>query len=222
MRTISNVMPKSFEIELLPNGLCDIVFAGNLEQHLIQNIETQGDEDVISTSEIEYVYDLYRMRVPYSDNLENRIEENYSVWYDHAKKIERDSIVEQKTAEVNAACQETIYSGIDVETEQYGMKHYSLTLHDQQNISAISVMVGGGVQAYPYHADGESCMMYTASDLMRIVEAATVAITYHTTYCNLLKVWIKRETDNDVLQSIYYGCELPEDLKKTMESLIMQ
>ena len=45
-------------------------------------------------------------------------------------------------------------------------------------------------------------------------------VTKHTTYCNLLKKWIKRETDNAVVGAIKYGDALPEDLNTQMQTVL--
>ena len=45
-------------------------------------------------------------------------------------------------------------------------------------------------------------------------------VTKHTTYCNLLKKWIKRETDNAVIGAIQYGDNLPEDLTAQMKTIL--
>ena len=41
-----------------------------------------------------------------------------------------------------------------------------------------------------------------------------------TTYCNALRQWAKRETDPNVIGSIYYGCALPEDLEKEVGDIL--
>lgn len=48
-------------------------------------------------------------------------------------------------------------------------------------------------------------------------------VSYNTTYCNSLNMWIKAETDSTVIESIYYGIDIPETyqsdvLKKYLSS----
>lgn len=45
-------------------------------------------------------------------------------------------------------------------------------------------------------------------------------VTKQTTYCNALRQWAKRETDPNVIGSIYYGCALPEDLEKEVGDIL--
>lgn len=37
---------------------------------------------------------------------------------------------------------------------------------------------------------------------------------------NALRQWAKRETDPNVIGSIYYGCALPEDLEKEVGDIL--
>lgn len=35
-------------------------------------------------------------------------------------------------------------------------------------------------------------------------------VSYNTTYCNSLNMWIKAETDSSVIENISYGIDIPE------------
>ena len=130
-----------------------------------------------------------------------------------------ESVRYRKVQEISDACKNTIYSGTDVETS-YGMQHFSLTLEDQTNISYAYESVKSGTPAFPYHADGEVCKMYSADDIKKISEAVTKFKLYHTTYCNHLNTWIRRATTVDELSSITYGVALPEDLLENFNKII--
>lgn len=201
MKAESTVNPGAYSIEHC-GGLAELAF--------YENIESNGDM---------YTYDEYRLTVPWRDNLETAVAANATALLELAKSREWKTVSGGRLKAVNAACQDAIYAGIDVETS-YGKEHFSLSMHDQQNLSAIKMMLADGASAYPYHADGKSCAMYPAADLNALIEQATQHITYHTTYCNMLRIWINREIDMDVLRNIYYGSELPVDLKGRMEELL--
>ena len=124
-----------------------------------------------------------------------------------------------KLAELSAACNAAIVAGVDV-TTSYGAEHFSLSDHDQTNITNLSILVGSGAPGYLYHADNKACDMYAAADITSIVTAALQHITYHTTLHNYLKQWVTRETDAQVLSGITYGAELPEDLVSAMAALL--
>lgn len=212
MRTMSSVIPKTYEIEVFADSTCDVIFTTNVTETEVI-VEESGEK------EVQYVYDMYRLHMPYSETLSDRIGENYTTWLAKAIDSELSSIVGEKITETRDACQSTIYKGIDLTTE-YGDEHFSLDIHDQQNLSAINMILATGVTEYPYHADGKGCVMYSAKDLSNLIKAGTEYITYHTTYCNMLRMWINRETDIDVLSGIHYGSELPADLKEYMEGLL--
>lgn len=212
MRTTSSVIPKTYEIEVYEDNTCDVIFTTNVTE---TEVVTEESEE----KQIQYVYDMYRLHMAYSETLSDRIGENYTMWLAKAMDNELNTIVNTKVVEVGDACEAAIYKGIDLTTE-YGVEHFSLDIHDQQNLSAINMMIATGISAYPYHADGKSCVMYSVNDLKNLIETATKYITYHTTYCNMLRIWIKRETNIEVLNSINYGSELPEDLQEYMEGLL--
>ena len=211
MKTTSNVIPQSFLIEAIHDGDCDVLFATN-----VTPIEIQGEDE---DTEVTYEYELYRIRIPYADNLETRIENNYDAWLNRAINTEVNLIKNEKIAEVRSACEAAIVNGIDVVTE-FGNEHFSLATHDQQNLATIKMIIDGGVNEYPYHADGKQCVMYSAEDLAHIIETATYHVAYHTTYCNMLRVWIGRETSYDVVYNIKYGDDLPSDLDEAMRELV--
>ncbi len=219
MRTTSNVIPKNYEIERVNDQLCNVLFATNIIEAECEPVVEDDTENKTENPDVQYTYDLYTLAMPYSDTLSERIDENYQAWLDMAQEQELKKLVAEKLQHINDVCQKKIYAGVNVETK-YGMEHFSLSIRDQQNLSAIQMFLASGVSAYPYHADGKSCVLYSAKDLSNIIATATKHITYHTTYCNLLRVWVNRETDSEAIRNIVYGCDLPDDLKKHMADLL--
>lgn len=135
------------------------------------------------------------------------------------KKTDLPTLAQKKAAMVSETCQKTIYAGIDVELSA-GKQHFSLETHDQTNIDSMFTAVTLGAKAYPYHADGNKCVIYSAGDIVTLYAAYKNFITRQTTYCNFLKIWIARETDQEVLAGIVYGSELPDDLKAEMQAIL--
>ena len=135
------------------------------------------------------------------------------------KKSDLPTLAEKKVKMAVETCQALIYAGIDVELST-GVQHFSLETHDQTNIDSMFTAVTLGATEYPYHADGEQCIMYSAADIMKLYIAYKSFVTYQTTYQNFLKIWIKRETDKDVIGKIVYGSELPEDLAAEMQAIL--
>ena len=132
------------------------------------------------------------------------------------------TIEEIRTEELSIAsetCGQLIRDGIDV-TLSDGEKHFSLETADQTNIDGIFGAVTLGATAYPYHADGDPCEMFSASDIVTLYVAYKSFVTQQTTYCNALRQWIMREEDKAMLSAIEYGAELPDDLKASMTAIL--
>jgi hypothetical protein len=134
-------------------------------------------------------------------------------------KSDLRTLSEKKLEAAAETCQSLIYQGIDVELSS-GVEHFSLTTHDQTNIDSMLTAVTMGATEYPYHSDGHQCKVYSAADILTLYVAYKTYVTQQTTYCNFLKIWIGRETDNAVIGKIEYGVDLPEDLAAEMNSIM--
>lgn len=114
---------------------------------------------------------------------------------------------ENKIYEVRDACETTIKNGI---TTSDGKK-YSYTVQDQSNIlNAMNLAKATGLEV-PYHADGESCSLYTYDDIASIYMQEQMNLTKNQTYFNQLKLYIESVTDVkdiDLIKNIYYGTDL--------------
>lgn len=116
-----------------------------------------------------------------------------------------------KRQEVSAACERIIYNGVSVTLTDGTTEHFALTEHDQINLFGKQAQLVAGVEQLEYHADGQPCRYYSAADMQAIIAAALWHVSYHTTYCNALNMWIATcETAEDV-QAIYYGADVPEE-----------
>lgn len=136
----------------------------------------------------------------------------------------------EKLNEVNIACQNSIFAGIDLETSE-GEKHFSLTQEDQINITALTAQLEKAlagdpmstidlVKGVPCHADGELCRFWPTEEFAKITMAATSHVFYHQTYCNHLRQYIKNMGGYEELSAAYYGMDLPDDLQASMEVLL--
>ena len=115
-----------------------------------------------------------------------------------------------KKEEVGRACEQMIYSGVSV-TLPTGTEHFSLTEHDQINLFGKQAQLAAGAQQLEYHQDGQPCRYYTADEMQAILEAAMFHVSYHTTYCNSLNMWIGAVEDREELEGIFYGADIPEE-----------
>ena len=110
-------------------------------------------------------------------------------------------------------CNQLITNGIDVVLSDGESHHFSLTVQDQLNLITLSSMAQSGMLQIPYHADGELCKYYTPTEIGAIIETATALKTYHTTYFNSLKSYIESLNDIQIISSIQYGCNIPNEYK---------
>lgn len=116
-----------------------------------------------------------------------------------------------KRREVSAACEQIIYNGVSVALSDGSVEHYSLTEHDQINLFGKQAQLATGAEQLEYHADGQPCRYYSAADMQRIIQSAMFHVSYHTTYCNALNMWINGSQDVEEVKNIFYGADVPEE-----------
>ena len=116
-----------------------------------------------------------------------------------------------KKREISQACERIIYSGVDVTFTDGSVEHFSLTEHDQLNLFGKQVQLAAGAEQLEYHSDGQPCRYYSAADMQTIIAAAMQHVSYHTTYCNAVNMWIAGCESTEEVQAIYYGADVPEE-----------
>lgn len=114
-----------------------------------------------------------------------------------------------KKQEIATACEQIIYAGINVSLSDGSTGHYSLTVEDQLNLFGKQSQLAAGAAQLEYHADGQPCRYYTAADMQTIIQAAMWHVSYHTTYCNALNMWIAGVKTAEELQKVFYGTDVP-------------
>ncbi len=117
---------------------------------------------------------------------------------------------EAKKAEINVACGQAVCNGITVELST-GPQHFSLSQSDQLNLFGLQAQLATGAEQIVYHADGQPCRFYPASDIAMLVENAMFHVSYHVTYGNSMKMWIESVKTEEELQEIFYGADVPEE-----------
>lgn len=118
---------------------------------------------------------------------------------------------EAKKVEVSADCEAIIYAGVNVTLADGSTEHFSLTEHDQLNLFGKQAQLSAGAEQLEYHADGQPCRYYSAADMQAIIDAAMFHVSYHTTYCNALNMWIAGCETAEEVQIIFYGADVPEE-----------
>ena len=115
-----------------------------------------------------------------------------------------------KKREISQACEQAIYSGVSVTLADGSSEHFALTEHDQLNLFGKQVQLTTGVEQLEYHSDGQPCRYYSAADMQAIITKAMWHVSYHTTYCNAVNMWIAGCETAEEIQQIYYGADVPE------------
>lgn len=128
-----------------------------------------------------------------------------------------------KKAVISADCEKIIYKGVDVVLESGETEHFSLTEHDQLNLFGKQAQLVSGAEQLEYHADGRPCRYYSAADMQSIIAAAMFHVSYHTTYCNSLNMWIEGCETAEQVQQIFYGADVPEEYQsEVLKAYLLQ
>lgn len=144
---------------------------------------------------------------------EDNQSEQYEEVQEQASNIDNQSLEfvrNSKLLEISHACNKTITDGFNIVLSDGAQHHFSLTTQDQLNLITLSTMIANGETTIPYHADGELCRFYSATDMLAIITYATQYKTYQVSYHNALKLYVESLSDMNVISSIYYGIEIPE------------
>lgn len=160
--------------------------------------------------ELEYFEYDYTEIVEFKENIDIKdVKNNPSKYLHYTNQEKLADIKATKLKEISDKCEETIYAGVDVKMSD-GTYHFSLTEKDQLNIFGLQAKISAGQTALEYHADGQPCKYYSVEDIQKLITAAMTLVSYNTTYCNSLNMWIKAGTDSSVIENISYGIDIPE------------
>lgn len=128
-----------------------------------------------------------------------------------------------KKQEISQACEQAIYSGVSVTLADGSTEHFSLTEHDQLNLFGKQVQLAAGAERLEYHSDGQPCRYYDAADMQTIITKAMWHVSYHTTYCNAINMWISGVQTAEELQQTFYGADVPEQYQsEVLKAYLLQ
>lgn len=136
-------------------------------------------------------------------------------------EVTLEFVKSSKIAEMSAACNRVIESGIDVVLSDGKSYHFSLTTQDQLNLITLQSMVVAGETMIPYHADGELCRYYSVDDITLVMNTATAHKTYHVTYFNSLKEYVNALDSIADISAITYGGIIPEEYQSDILKQIL-
>lgn len=198
------------------------VFSGT-DVIMRKNIELVDKEDIQDGKKNKYkVWECEEVQFHYRGEVtQEEIKSDFDYWYAKAEKVPDPSSVEDlsledarkaKYQEIASACEQTIYAGVDVSTSS-GVEHFSLTEKDQLNLFGKKMQLLAGEEKLEYHEDGHPCKYFSAEDMQNIVNKAMFYVSYYTTYCNALNMWIKSVTKPGDLDKIQWGAKVPEEFQ---------
>lgn len=126
-----------------------------------------------------------------------------------------EEVQEAKVNEMNVKQQEIIAAGIDVQLSDGTTEHFTLTQYDQQSLMGLQSQVLAGAEQIPWHNSNEEehCKFYSNADMQLIVTKALAYVTYHVTYFRDLRIYIRTLTEKEVVLTVTYGVEIPEEFK---------
>ncbi len=134
-----------------------------------------------------------------------------------------EEVKASKKAEISATCEKVIYSGCDVTLSDGALHHFSLTEKDQLNLFGKQAQLAAGAEQVEYHADGQPCRYYSAADMQDIIESAMWYVSYHTTYCNSLNMWIAGGQTAEEVRAVFYGADVPEEYRsEVLQAYLIQ
>lgn len=141
------------------------------------------------------------------------------------KPPEADPIVQaksEKCAELSNLCESAINAGTSVKLPDGTEKDFSYSTADQANVSEMFLACMMGAESYPYHANGEGCMSYTAAEIISIYGTLSMYKTIQITYQNQLKQYVNSLETVDDVNAVQYGQELSGDYLTTYNTLITE
>ena len=86
--------------------------------------------------------------------------------------------------------------------------------HPRENHVAIS-----GQQVFKretFTLVGNPCVYYSAADMQKILKKSMEFVTYNTTYCNSLFVWLDNLSKASEMANLVYGIEIPEEYQSVV------
>lgn len=144
------------------------------------------------------------------------------LYYRPYTEEDKKAAVSDKLSELSSACNAAITAGAGVQLSDGSTAQFSYSLEDQSNVSEMFNAVLMGATAYPYHANGEGCRMYSAADITAIYATLSGLKTAQTTYYNQLRAYVQTLKTVPAVSSVKYGDALTGEYLETYNALIVQ
>lgn len=167
------------------------------------------------------------VNITVEDGVVTSVEKNVEAWEAWKATLlpEADPLVQaksEKCAELSNLCESAINAGTSVKLPDGKEKDFSYSTADQANVSEMFLACMMGAESYPYHANGEGCMTYTAAEIISIYGTLSMYKTIQITYQNQLKQYVNSLETVDDVNAVQYGQELSGDYLTTYNTLITE
>ena len=126
-----------------------------------------------------------------------------------------------KISALSSTANSAIVGGVDVEINGT-QKHFSYGAEDQQNLKAAFDLSNATKMSVPYHADGDTCALFTPEQIATIYIAEQLNLTHHQTYFNQLKQMILVMTTIEDVNAVTYGQQLTGTYLETYNAMMAQ
>lgn len=123
-----------------------------------------------------------------------------------------EEVQEAKVSEMENIKQQLICAGFNVVLTDGTTEHFTLTIEEQIELSALQQKVKDGVPQLPWHIEdeGEHCRYYKNEDMALIVDAAFAHKSWHRTYFQDLRIYIRSLDSREAVEAVTYDMEIPE------------
>ena len=129
---------------------------------------------------------------------------------------------EKKIEEMSGFCRASVIAGFDIELSDGQTYHFSLEIEDQIKISKLADKAKAGEKLLPWHPDDGWCRFFTAEDILAINERMEALETFHTTYFNSLKMYIKSLQTIEEIRAVVYGMDIPAEYQSIVLVTLFQ
>lgn len=126
--------------------------------------------------------------------------------YEWAREENIETLRADIIQKMSEQCEKEIIQGITINNHKF-----SLEYSDQIAMMKILMNIQLGATQVQWHPDNEDCMTYSAEEFSVIAAKADAHVTWHQTYFNSLKKYIKNIDSVDELVNVNYGTEIPEE-----------
>jgi len=165
-----------------------------------------GYEEVMVNGDVickQPLFEDYTMQFELVRNALDIIIKNHTI--DYSMNI--DYVRKHKIIELKEICGQVIENGIE-----FNGKQYSAKLEDQISIGTLIQIakLGGNL---PWHANGESCEIFTAQDFLELSDNIMAHVIYHQTYMGGIKKYLNSLEDINLINNFNYGDALTEEIE---------